>query len=91
MKEVTGTITEKGIEIVLSGRIDSNNARDAENEIASIVEGKNDLPTVIDAQDLVYISSAGLRVLLHLKKTNADLKIINVNSDVYEIFDIQRK
>lgn len=88
MKEVTGTITEKGIEIVLSGRIDSNNARDAENEIASIVEGKNDLPTVIDAQDLVYISSAGLRVLLHLKKTNSDLKIINVNSDVYEIFDM---
>lgn len=88
MKVVSGTVTENEIKISLSGRIDSNNAHDVENEIMLIVSGKENLPTVVDAQGLEYISSAGLRVLLHLKKMNSDLCIINVNSEVYEILDM---
>ena len=42
----------------------------------------------LDAADLEYISSAGLRVILRLKKTYPDLRIINVNSEVYEILDM---
>ena len=37
---------------------------------------------------LEYISSAGLRVILRLKKAHPDLRIINVNSEVYEILDM---
>ena len=88
MKEVIGTVLENEINISLVGRVDSNNARDIETEISQILEGKTNLPVLIDAEGLVYISSAGLRVLLHLKKTVADLRIINVNSDVYEILDM---
>ena len=88
MKEVNVTITEKEIKIVLSGRIDSNNAHDAESEIMKYAENNRSLPTIIDAQNLEYISSAGLRVILHLKKTNSDLRIINVNGDVYDILEM---
>jgi len=88
MKEVSGNITDRGIEIALSGRIDSNNAREAEAEITGLTAGRGALPVVLDAADLAYISSAGLRVLLHLKKTNPDLRITNVNSEVYEILDM---
>ena len=88
MKEVSGKVTEQGIEITLCGRIDSNNARDAETEISALITGHSDLPVVIDAQELEYISSAGLRVLLHVKKSNGDLRIVNVNSEVYEILDM---
>ena len=38
--------------------------------------------------NLEYLSSAGLRVILRMRRDTADLKIINVNSEVYEIFDV---
>lgn len=88
MKEVVGTVKDNEISIALVGRVDSTNAHDVEVAIAEIVAGQTDLPIVIDAQALQYISSAGLRVLLHLKKIYADLKIVNVGSDVYEILDM---
>jgi len=76
------------VKIALSGKIDSNNANDAEQLIRSSLEGKDGAPVEIDMADLAYISSAGLRVLLRTKKNHPDLKITNVNSDVYEILDM---
>lgn len=74
--------------IELSGRIDSGNSADVEREISEALESKGDLKLVLDAQDLEYISSAGLRVLLHLRKQHPELKIINVSTEVYDIFDM---
>ncbi len=88
MREVSGSVTENTVKIALSGRIDSNNARSVEEEIMRLTAGKEALPIIIDAQELEYISSAGLRVLLHLKKTSKDLRITNVSSEVYEILDM---
>ncbi|MBQ6559937.1 MAG: anti-sigma factor antagonist [Erysipelotrichaceae bacterium] len=74
--------------ICLKGHIDSNNAASIEKEITEARTEQNGLPLVIDCSDLQYISSAGLRIILRLKKECADLRIINVSSEVYEIFDI---
>ena len=73
--------------VKLNGRIDSTNAADAEAMITGAIDGFSG-ELVLDAQNLTYISSAGLRVILRLKKGNAATKIINANSDVYEIFDM---
>ncbi|MBQ9530689.1 MAG: phosphotransferase [Eubacterium sp.] len=73
--------------IKLSGRIDSSNAQQTEtwlNEQVGDYRGE----IILDASELEYISSAGLRVVLRLKKVNKDTKIINCNSEVYEIFDM---
>lgn len=43
---------------------------------------------VIDVENLDYISSAGLRVILRTRKDEPSLKIINAKPDVYEIFDM---
>ena len=74
--------------IKLSGRIDSNNAADVEKDILAQLEGHKAETIVFDAEDLEYISSAGLRVILRVRKECADVKIINVNSTVYEILDM---
>ena len=74
--------------IAIEGRIDATNAAEAEEKIFAI---KNDNPgkhTVIDADKLEYVSSAGLRVILKLRKEEPKLAIINVASDVYEVFDM---
>ena len=74
--------------ITLSGRIDSTNAPDIENELMSAVsDDQGDL--TIDAGGLEYISSAGLRVLMKLKKQHSgNMEIINVSNEVYDIFSI---
>ena len=73
--------------VALNGRIDSVNAAEAEKEIAALTEGFTG-ELVLDAEKLTYVSSAGLRVILRLKKANQATRIINVSSDVYEIFDM---
>lgn len=78
-----GTLT-----IALKGRIDSGNAADIEKEIQAQLENATGDSLVLDAEELEYISSAGLRVILRLRKKYPDLKIINVCSEVYEIFDM---
>ena len=76
------------ITIQLNGRIDSNNAAAVEQELLAKLAEKGVAPITLDAANLQYISSAGLRVILRLKKTHPELRIINVNSEVYEILDM---
>jgi len=73
--------------VYLEGRIDTNNAAQTESEIFAAVGDKTG-DIVIDAEKLEYISSAGLRVLMKLRKSiNKPLPVINVSRDVYDIFE----
>ncbi len=74
--------------INLNGRIDSNNAAQVENDITEQLSGRDGAPVEIDASGLEYISSAGLRVLLRVRKTHPDMRITGVNSEVWEILDM---
>ncbi len=74
--------------ICLNGRVDASNASDVENKInAARAEIPGKTP-VIDAEKLEYISSAGLRILLRLRKEERDMSVINVSPEVYEILDM---
>ena len=66
----------------IKGKIDSTNAAEFEKEIMAAK------PAEIDASQLEYISSAGLRVLLKLTKAVGDVTVNNVSSEVYEIFEV---
>ena len=74
--------------VAASGRISSDNAHDVEEQLLEAVKENTGLPVVINAEKLEYVSSAGLRVILHLRKMFPELSIVNVNSDVYDIFDM---
>ena len=74
--------------VSVDGRLDTNTAPELQNEIAQL--GNVD-ELVFDFENLVYISSAGLRVLMVAKKgmsDKGDVKVINASDDVKEIFDI---
>ena len=81
-------ITRQDNCIILNGRIDSSNSAAVEQEIQSLLDGYTDAALTVDAEGLEYISSAGLRVLLRLRKRFSKLEIINVRSEVYEIFEM---
>ncbi len=71
--------------ITLDGRIDTTNASDVENALQDSPEIKK---VIIDMKALEYISSAGLRILLRLRKQHPDIEIIHVSTDVYEILEM---
>ena len=70
------------------GRIDSTNASAVECEIEAIRAANPAEELILDLDALEYISSAGLRVILRLRKETAALKLINASSEVFEIFDM---
>lgn len=73
--------------ITLDPRIDASNADEVGNEIMSQV--KDGQKVQVNAKDLKYISSAGLRVLLKLrKKLNQRYIIFDVSKEVYEILEV---
>ena len=72
--------------VKLQGSVDSSNAHQFEEELLAAISGQT---LTLDAEDLAYISSAGLRVLLKAKKTlGGELVMINVNPEVFEILDM---
>ncbi len=81
---------EKGALIFFpEGRIDSSNASFFEKELMQALNDHPGMEPVLDAERLEYISSAGLRVMLHLRqKYGRKILVRNVSSEVYNIFDI---
>lgn len=73
--------------IKLSGRIDSTNASMIEKDIIQRIKD-SDEDIVIDFSDLEYISSAGLRIILKLKKMNKSMRIVNCNSEIFNIMEM---
>ena len=77
----------ESLTVKLSGRISSANASAVEEQLKKETDGfTGDL--TLDASELEYISSAGLRVVLRMKKDNPTTKIINCSPETYEIFDM---
>ena len=82
------TLDENTLTLYPEGRIDTNNAIQIEKEALAAVEASPGADIVIDAKDLKYISSAGLRVLMKLRKqTGEKIPVLNVSSEIYEIFE----
>lgn len=74
--------------IKLEGRVDSNNAAEVETKLTGICAENEHRKVILDIEELKYISSAGLRVILKLKKSEKDFEMINASSEVYEIFSV---
>lgn len=76
-----GTLT-----VFLPVRIDSANAADTETKLFDLVEDYEPNAVVMDAKDMQYICSAGLRIILNVKKKVSAAEVINASPVVYDIF-----
>ena len=88
MAQVSCEWTEQVLRLRLEGRIDSSNAPAAEKEITEYAAAHPHTSVEIDMEKLEYISSAGLRVILRIRKNDPDLKILNASPEVYEILEM---
>ena len=63
---------------------------DLEDSIKESIEGKEEL--ILDFENLSYVSSAGLRVLLAVQKImngcGGTMKVLHVNQEIMDIFDV---
>ena len=75
----------------VSGRVDSANAKEFEEELSAIID-KGATGLVVDCGELNYISSAGLRVfLIAIRKTSAaggGLALCRVPDHINEVLEI---
>ncbi len=86
--DISKVLEEDKLTVRLGGRLDTNTAPELEEEL------KRDLPNVtelvLDFEELKYISSAGLRVVLATQKImnkQGNMVIENVNDLIMEIFE----
>ena len=88
MENVSYSMTDDALVLKLHGHIDSGNASAAEEEINAVRAANPASSVMVDCDDLEYISSAGLRILLRLKRAVPDTRLENVSAPVYEIFEM---
>ena len=82
--------SDEGVVVKVSGRISRDNSEQIDTELRRIREMHPKRRLVLDFENLEYISSAGLRVLLLLaqRETGCKVKIINISSLIFETFEI---
>ena len=73
----------------LAGRLDTLTAPELEKELKASLDGVSEL--LFDMEELEYISSAGLRVLLSAQKImnrQGEMRLCGVGETIMEILDV---
>ena len=84
-----GQFIEGALHFPLEGRIEALNAPELEKELLEEISLYDQVEIALDAGALKYISSAGLRMLMKLKKkTDGPVRIYNVSDEVFDILSV---
>ena len=88
---MTITKTQEGtkLTVAIEGELNTNTAPNLEKEFETCLDGITSL--VIDAQNMEYISSAGLRALFgaaEVMQENGDMCVINSSEEVRNVFEV---
>ena len=74
--------------IYLEGTLSSSNSEAIEEEINALLSSGDFKSIRIDMDGLEYMSSAGIRIIITLKQRYDDTAVVNVPTDVYDVFDM---
>ena len=87
--EIQKQLDGANLTVKLIGRLDAVTAIQLDKDLAKSLGGVKNL--VIDLQELSYIASAGLRILLKTQKkmnTQGDMTIKNIQREVREVLEM---
>ncbi len=88
--EVRKAVNQQEVTLTLVGMINTQSAPDFSNELMAAVEEYSKI--VLDFMELIYISSAGLRVILQAVNAGEDqskeIGIIHANDEIKEVFEM---
>ncbi len=89
MLNINKNLNGETLTVSLEGRLDTTTAPQLEESLRESMNGISEL--ILDFENLEYISSAGLRVLLSAQKNMAkqgSMKLIHVSDVIMEIFEV---
>ena len=81
-------LKEDKLVLYLEGELNSYNAEGVEKEIDSTIKDKKFNSLILNMENLRYISSAGLRIILKLKQKYNDVVITDTSLEVYDILQM---
>jgi anti-sigma B factor antagonist len=89
------TINHKQVDsfdvLELSGELDAHTASQLENSLKDLIDREKH-QIIVNCRDLDYIASAGLGVFMayieDVRSLGGDIKLTNMNSKVYNVFDL---
>lgn len=82
------TIENEILTIVLSGRLDGESVERVEREMMEISQAHPHKSLHVDARDLSYVASSGLRIMLKMAKMEKDFHLDNLCDTVYNVFEM---
>ncbi len=68
------------------GKLDTMTAPKLEEELSKNINGVQEI--IFNLEELKYISSSGIRVLLTIKKKIGNMKVLKPTDEVMEVFEI---
>lgn len=75
----------------LSGELDAHTASQLENSLKGLID-REQHQIIVNCRNLDYIASAGLGVFMayieDVRSLGGDIKLTNMNSKVYNVFDL---
>ena len=88
--EIKKEIQGSSLTIALSGRLDAVTSMDLDKELKAVPAGTGEI--VFDLQELYYVASAGLRVLLkcykQMDKQGGSVRFCNIQDQVMEVLEM---
>lgn len=89
--EITLNKTDEQLLVAMVGSLDTLAAEQVEDQVKEI-EASASLPIAIDCRQLDYISSAGLRLLLRIRKASGaagnKVTLLSINENVMEVLKV---
>ena len=89
MLTINKSFADTKLTVALEGRLDTTTAPELEQSLQESIPDASEL--VMDFENLEYISSAGLRVLLAAQKImnrQGSMKVVHVNETIMEILEV---
>lgn len=87
--EVAKIKNEGSVVLRVAGRLDTSTSADFSAEVERLLADCRETDSVtVDAADMEYISSSGLRVFLALAKKYGHFRVAEANDAVYQVFDM---
>ncbi len=86
---ITTTRNGSALTLQLEGRLDTTTSPQLEAELSASLDGVKQL--TLDLQQLAYLSSAGLRVILSAQKRmnkQGQMVVRHVNETIMEVFEV---